>query len=232
MKEFLKNYHRTSREPAVMLMWVLPIFLAYSIGQVAVPRLSITGIDVLSPVLREHLGSSGFVLVHLGVAAGAACYILYRLGRGTLTKLWHASPLVLESLAYGLLLGTTVLFLMDETHLLAAGVGKAPAPNHWVRAAGAGLYEECVFRLLLIPALAMALCRWLAMPKMMAWGLAIIGSSLLFAAAHHWAGEPFTTYAFAFRSIAGAIFAGLFLFRGIAVTIWTHTFYDYYVTAL
>ena len=59
----------------------------------------------------------------------------------------------------------------------------------------------------------------------------VAGSSLLFSAAHHIV-EPFSLTAFVFRTVAGAMFAILFLFRGFAVAAWTHALYDLWVIVL
>src|SRR5690606_15966963 len=59
--------------------------------------------------------------------------------------------------------------------------------SEWVRAVlfiGAGVYEEVLFRLLLLPVLYFAL-RLLLVPATWATWLAVLGSSLLFATAHH-----------------------------------------------
>ena len=85
---------------------------------------------------------------------------------------------------------------------------------------------------MLIPLLLAIGIRLLAMPQAIAVLFAVIGSSLLFAGAHHWAGETYTDYAFAYRSVAGGLFAVLQLTRGFAVAVWTHASYDFYVTGL
>ena len=54
-------------------------------------------------------------------------------------------------------------------------------------------------------------------------------SSVLFALAHYLGPEEFTLYSFAFRFLAGLVFAALFVFRGFAVAVYTHTIYDVYV---
>ena len=49
------------------------------------------------------------------------------------------------------------------------------------------------------------------------------------AIAHYLGPESFTLFTFAYRSLAGLIFAFLFLFRGFAVAVYTHCLYDVYV---
>jgi membrane protease YdiL (CAAX protease family) len=92
---------------------------------------------------------------------------------------------------------------------------------------GAGIYEEAIFRLALIPLLYGAF-RLLQATDLPAGTLAVTGASLLFALAHH-AGtpaEPFTWYVFLFRWTAGVYFSALFLMRGFGVAVGAHAAYD------
>ena len=53
-------------------------------------------------------------------------------------------------------------------------------------------------------------------------------SALAFALYHHvgHSGEPLTLGRFAFRAVAGTILGILFAFRGLAVVVYMHVFYD------
>jgi hypothetical protein len=58
--------------------------------------------------------------------------------------------------------------------------------------------------------------------------LAVVVASLLFSGFHHVGayGEPFETHAFLFRFFAGLLLSVIFLTRGLAVAVYTHTLYD------
>ncbi len=92
---------------------------------------------------------------------------------------------------------------------------------------GAGIYEETLFRLMLVPTF-FATLRILQMPQVLASSWAVTASALLFALAHHAGspGEPFTWYAFIFRWMAGVFFAWVFVLRGFGIAVGTHTAYD------
>jgi hypothetical protein len=98
---------------------------------------------------------------------------------------------------------------------------------------GAGVYEEALFRLLLVP-LFFALLRLLQAPAVLASTLAVTASALLFSLAHHagMPGESFTWFAFIFRWLAGVYFAWVFVLRGFGVAVGTHTAYDILVGAV
>ncbi|HMB06785.1 MAG TPA: CPBP family glutamic-type intramembrane protease, partial [Isosphaeraceae bacterium] len=107
----------------------------------------------------------------------------------------------------------------------------AAVPAHpvapWIGLLGAGVYEEALFRLALVPLFFGAL-RLLQTPTVLACSLAITASALLFSIAHHVGlpGEAFTWSAFIFRWLAGIYFAWVFVVRGFGVAVGTHTAYD------
>ena len=92
---------------------------------------------------------------------------------------------------------------------------------------GAGVYEETLFRLMLIPVF-FGILRLLQMPQVLSSSWAVTASALLFALAHHAGspGEAFTWYAFIFRWMAGVFFAWVFVLRGFGIAVGTHTAYD------
>jgi hypothetical protein len=121
--------------------------------------------------------------------------------------------------------------------------GQAPAgsrsllPNI-VTGVGAGIYEELVFRLILICVLMVLLQDIIGLSHQNAIVLAIMVSAALFSAHHHIAWidghlgrtAPFNWTEFGFRIIAGVYFAVLFAIRGFGITAGTHAFYDILAT--
>jgi hypothetical protein len=95
---------------------------------------------------------------------------------------------------------------------------------------GAGIYEELLFRLVGYAGL-VALLRLADVPGPIAVVLAVAGSALAFAAAHHIGlhGEPMVPAIFLFRALAGVYFALLFQFRGCGIAVGAHAIYDVFV---
>src|SRR5262249_13360795 len=114
--------------------------------------------------------------------------------------------------------------------VLRHALGLAIGGDTIISACGAGVHEELVFRLGLLAGL-VALLRGLDRRATIA--LAFVGSSVLFAAAHHVGpmGEVFTWHTFAFRSLAGLAFACIFWFRSLAHAVYAHVLYDLVVAA-
>jgi hypothetical protein len=154
---------------------------------------------------------------------------------------WRFPPsilggMVIESLILAIaLVGLSRLMdlgfsLLDEhpPRLLAVGSSASRADlGSLIGFLGAGVYEEALFRLALVPLLFGAL-RLLQTPQVLASALAVTGSALLFSLAHHAGtpGETFTWFAFVFRWMAGVFFAWVFVIRGFGVAVGTHTAYD------
>jgi hypothetical protein len=102
---------------------------------------------------------------------------------------------------------------------------------------GAGIYEELVFRLILICVL-MLLFQDLSHRNSIV--LSVLVSAGLFSAHHHIVfvngqlalSAAFNWTEFGFRTIAGIYFAGLFAIRGFGITAGTHAFYDIIATII
>lgn len=122
---------------------------------------------------------------------------------------------------------------------LAAGSAEKAAPKgallvSVVTGVGAGIYEEFLFRLVLISLLMLLLQDVLGLNDVVAVALAVSLSALLFSLHHHillldgqlQKGEAFTAWAFAFRTAAGVYFAALFAIRGFGIAAGTHACYD------
>lgn len=99
---------------------------------------------------------------------------------------------------------------------------------------GAGIYEELVFRLILICLLIMLFQDAFKLSHENAIVLSIMISAALFSAHHHIdflsgrpnANDPFDLSEFVFRTIAGIYFAILYAIRGFGITAGTHAFYN------
>ena len=205
-------------ELASSLVLVFPLFLAYELGALAVNR--VNGADVVTRAVYAAVGSRAlYLLVHAAVAAAFLLWIR-RGARWAALRLEVVAPVVLEAAIYALTLGALVTLIIDR--LLELDIG-ARGAGEVVAALGAGVHEEAVFRLALIGG-AVALLRGL--PKKPLVAVAIAGSSVLFALAHHWAGEPWSLHAFAFRCAAGVAFGLIFWFRSFAHAVYAHVLYD------
>jgi membrane protease YdiL (CAAX protease family) len=228
----VKGYFAESRDLFTSVVLVIPLFLVYQVGILATGGLR-NGVDFVSNVLflvfdGNMLAYAGFNLV---VLAAFVVTVLGLRSRGQF-QIRRVPWMLLEALVYSLLLGFVVNLMIDAVGLggLLAAIKHAPATltDKLVMSAGAGLYEEIVFRGFLMGGMLFALTRLLDVPNWIATVIAILVSSVLFSAAHHLS-EPFTMSAFIFRIGAGIVFAVVYRTRGLAVAAYTHCFYDVWV---
>lgn len=239
------TYWELSRTPLTSLFFTLPLIAAYEGGVLVLGRGSPrNGADVW---LREILGSLGFgqyFLLPLATVAGLLAWQFLAHDR------WKLSLAVLPGMVAECLLWAVVLVGVGRVQqgffpLEISGAGlpslEVDAFGGGVRGlfarivsfCGAGLYEEVLFRLLMLPA-GVWLFERLGCGPLAAGGWAVLASSLIFSAAHYVGplGDTFALDSFVFRTLAGMLFAALFLARGFGIAAGSHFFYDLLVGLL
>lgn len=221
-----QRYHHATRLPAAICLMVAPLVLLYGLGLPSASDAARSGVDIVSGSLMMGLGVDGYLWVQAAVAASLLAFAAWRLRGRTARHALLTLPVAAESALYGAVLGGLILGFMEEQHLLGPLMIEGSTLDVLVLSAGAGLHEELLFRLMALPGVAWAAERALAMPRPLALGTAAVVTSLLFAGAHHLAGEPFEAFAFTYRTLAGLAFAAVFLLRGFGVAAWSHAAYD------
>jgi membrane protease YdiL (CAAX protease family) len=231
-------YWSESRRPFASLAFVAPMLVAYELGVLWLGKSGLrNGAEVW---LRQLLSSLGFT--HFFLLPILTCGIL--LGWHHLQReRWSVGWIVLygmlvESLAFGCGL---MLIANAQSSLLFLDSDRDKV-SYLIAFFGAGIYEEMLFRLMLVPALA-AVCRFAGAARGPSLVFSVVVASLLFAAAHYqldfaigsWrfgiqVGDPFTWMSFLFRVIAGVFFTALFVYRGFGVAAGTHALYDILAT--
>ncbi len=234
----LSKYLRESQRPLASLAFTLPLLAAYEGGVLLLGTSAVrNGVDVWLRQLLDAFGlGSYFLLPALSVAILLGWH-------HTTHQPWNLSAGVLygmlvESAALGIALLILAEFQATWTAALGGGAGLAASLHEKVTGLtaavvsyfGAGIYEEMLFRLMLLPLAARLIALLGGKGRARTIGAVIITSSC-FAAAHYVGphGETFSYYSFSFRFVAGGFFAALFVYRGFGVAVGTHAFYDIFV---
>jgi hypothetical protein len=104
-------------------------------------------------------------------------------------------------------------------------------PTQLMISLGAGIYEELLFRVVLVSGLALLATRVFRWPRTRANLFAVVLGALIFSAFHYIGpyGEPLRLDSFTFRAVAGLLFSGLYVLRGFGITAWTHALYDVFL---
>jgi hypothetical protein len=239
MRQELRSYWEASRAHRYSLLFALPLLVLYELLEAVAPvRMSggvvRNGADViLTSLFTALLGPRG-PMAFMAVVIAVSLWLIWRDRRGGRLRpryflLMFAESVVL-ALLFGLVVGTVTVQILGPLRALAAGAGDGLPPSVLARltlSLGAGLYEELLFRVVLVALIANGV-RLLGAGRGTAGVIATIVGALLFSAFHHIGslGEPFRLEAFVFRTIAGIAFSALYLTRGFGITAWTHALYD------
>jgi len=145
-------------------------------------------------------------------------------------KPFYFGLMFLESMLYGSLLGLAVGSFMT-IFLSQRLVINEQRIRDLIINLGSGVYEELIFRLVLLSLLVLAFRKLMKTHQFIIYFNAIIISSLLFSIYHYMDIflEPFTTQSFVFRFLAGILFALIFMFRGYGIAAYSHSFYNIFL---
>ena len=236
-----ERYWSATRAPRYSLLFVLPLLLAYEALAFALSHDAYAGVrngaDVLLKSAFVWLGGRNGVLWFGGLLLGAGAILVVRdLRRAGGVAPRYFLGMAAESVGYALALGSVTGLLTSallRAAPMAAGMpGAFDLPTQLMISLGAGIYEELLFRVILVSGLAALGRRVLKLGPVPAGMLAAVVGALVFSAFHYIGpfGDPLNVGSFTFRAIAGLIFSGLYLTRGFGVTAWTHALYDVFLT--
>ncbi|MFN2250278.1 MAG: CPBP family intramembrane glutamic endopeptidase [Anaerolineae bacterium] len=112
--------------------------------------------------------------------------------------------------------------------LLAASPPGLSTAQMLVLSLGAGLYEELVFRVLLVSAVAAVIRRLLPASRVLGGVLAVLVAALFFSLFHYVGpyGDEWALSSFTFRFVGGVAFSTIYVLRGFGIVAWTHALYD------
>jgi hypothetical protein len=228
------GYFWATRHPWPSLLFLLPLLLAYEAGILWLggthPEALRNGADTWLRWGLEELGVDAFywspiLLVGVFLAWGLVCR-----ADAPRQLLGTVLGMLVESVLFGLGLWGLSWGLAPLLDALGVRLSVSPPDKQWehlITFVGAGIYEEVLFRLLLILTLS-CLLQLADVPLFLAAVLVTVASALIFAAAHHLGpyGEAFNGYFFLFRAMAGCYFALLYQVRGFGIAVGTHVCYD------
>lgn len=237
-----RTYSRQSRAHRYSLLFALPLLVAYEVlaailghGEAQAVR---NGADVLlktafMAVLGEH-GPLVFGVVLIGVALWLVIRDMRAHGSRLSPRIFvgmMAESIVL-ALGFGIVVSTiTSQVLAPFAALVQTPMQELGLMTQLMVSLGAGLYEELLFRVLLVGAIAALGVRALGWRPLTAGIVAVGVGALVFSAFHYIGpfGDRLDAGSFTFRLIAGIFFSALFVTRGFGITAWTHALYDVFL---
>ncbi|MFN8878666.1 MAG: type II CAAX prenyl endopeptidase Rce1 family protein [Gemmatimonadota bacterium] len=232
------RYFATVRSPRYAVLFALPLLLSYEALVAARGMTGGTvrnGADALVTWLFTAVAGPDGPLLFGALLVGGGAWLAWRDRRGgALRPAWFAvmfAESAALAVATAVVVGSVTAQVLGQAGLLAAMTApleQLSAADRLAVSLGAGLYEELVFRVVLVTGLAWlgrAAFGWKAGPAM---GVAVAASAVLFSAFHYVGpgGDTFSVASFTFRLLAGAWFSGLYALRGFGIAAWTHALYD------
>ena len=174
------------------------------------------------------------IVVVIGVIIWA-----YDRRKPTPLRLGYFGGMIIESALYAVLVAFIVANLVSVLTTMfapvALAVGQAAPVEFDLRteialSIGAGIYEELLFRVVLVGSLYIGIKAFFRLDTM-AYVIAAVLGALVFSWIHYVGsfGDPFTVPSFLFRFLFGLALNVLFLTRGFGVAAWTHALYDIFV---
>ena len=241
------RYWREARAPRYSLTFAFPLLLLYEVLAFALSGGEVSGVRNGADVLLKSLfvtfgGRTGLTLFGALLVGGGAVLVWRDLRRAGRMQARYFAWMMLESigyaLAFGMVAGTLTVMLLPGLALIGAAPPLATRmaadfslPTQLMISLGAGIYEELLFRVILVGGLALLGNRVLGLSRIAAGVLATVLGALIFAAFHYVGpyGDTFSLSSFTFRAVGGVLFSALYLVRGFGITAWTHALYDVFL---
>ncbi|MBT3607338.1 MAG: CPBP family intramembrane metalloprotease [Candidatus Marinimicrobia bacterium] len=226
----MNSYWLSTRSPLYSFLFTVPLFLIYEIGifltssdDMFVLR---NGADALMRQILATFGITG--LYWVGVIFFIGFIIAFILQR----KYWEETQIhsdyfllmMVESVGWSVL----IYFLMTNVYLLLMNPTGSMLVQQVTLAVGAGIYEEFLFRVLLIAGISVILgfiFQW--SDKTRNWAAMVIAAGIF--SSFHFIGEYgdfFSFNIFMVRFLAGIALGTLYFLRGFGITAWSHAVYD------
>lgn len=217
------------------LVLTLPIFIAYHLGVAFLPVRNAADVVTSEMIALANNNMLAYAGLTLLIGAGFVA-VLWMLGRKQALEWERFVFIALEATAYAIAMRFIAGWVVGK--LTLAGAPLEGGFTGFVMSAGAGLYEEIAFRVVLWGlGLRVLMLLWPMVdplrPRLLAVGWALVAAGV-FSGWHYVGayGDAFELRSFVFRWTCGVVFTAIYAFRGFAPAVWTHTLYDLWVLVL
>lgn len=235
---YMDDVHR----PVTCLMFLLPFILLYELGIFYISYSSAephVGRVIAFELLERFLalfGASGYYLPGLAIVV---ILLVWQVALGDNWKFRGHTILGMYFESFMLAIPLLVLSHVAESHMAKTLIVMYPSDgvahpwlNDLLLSVGAGLYEELLFRLILIIVLNIVLMDFLKIGEGPAIFMIVMISAVVFSLYHYLGEERFVWNSFIFRTMAGGYLAGVFILRGFGITVGCHIMYDLAATVM
>ena len=229
----MSNYWRYSRSAYYSAVAALPLLVIYEI-LIILSQSQYWGIRNAADVwIRTFLMAFDLKAQHVTFVLIAISIVLIPIAKsrasGIKLKAHYFALMFAESFAFSLFLGIFLQSILRLSGLSSGGDGTGLIQN-LALSIGAGLFEEIIFRVILLNLLFLLL-RPIFKKTVVAAIISVLLASFLFSLSHYVGSiaDTWELYSFMFRWAAGLLFTVLYFIRGFAITAYTHALYDIWV---
>jgi len=232
------RYADCSTRPLHVLVFLLPFIILYEVGSWYYLRKPSEGV-------QDSIAAYG-ILASFFRAFGVASFHIPPIVLLTILTVWHIlekDPLIVKPRYLAGMLGESMVWtlpllifglLIQSSALMSAGTmdQASLAALSWqaklTLSAGAGVYEELLFRFIVIAGVYFVVADLLQASKGVALTVGAVVSAVLFALYHNLdhPGGGIQLRLLAYYAVAGLYFAALFIFRGLGIAVAAHFLYD------
>jgi len=241
-----RAYHQVTRTATYGFLMALPLLLLYEAlillaNQGAQMQVRV-GAEVWMKRVLASLGGIGMHALAVVVLVIGLAIFFYERGKQRPLRARYFGWMIAESTLYAIALAFVVSnivgFIFAAAPVSLTGrpllfqVAEQGYGMQLALSLGAGLYEELLFRVVLVGGLYWGLSKAVDRTKI-AYIVAAGVGALVFSAVHYIGalGDPFALDSFTFRFLFGLALNAVFLVRGFGVAAWTHALYDVMVVS-
>ena len=229
----MNNYWRYSRSAYYSAVAALPLLVIYEVLIVLSQSRywsirNAADVWIRTFLMAFDLQAQHITFVLIGISL-ALIPIAKSRARGIKLKTNYFALMFAECLAFSLVLGVVLQSILRLGGLSSGGPGSGLVQN-LALSVGAGLFEEIIFRVILLNLIFLLLSPLLK-KKIVAVVVSVLLASFLFSLSHYVGtmADTWQLYSFMFRWAAGLLFTVLYFVRGFAITAYTHALYDIWV---
>ncbi len=229
-------YWNETHSPLYSFVFTLPLFILYEIGMVVLSAEDIVilrnGADVL---MRQVMGLFGIY-----GAYGFSATFMVGFSIAFLRQKKHLKSMVIKGeylltmFFESILYSSVLFFLMGSLQTVLMSPKSKLLVQQIVLSLGAGIYEEFVFRVVLITGIASILGLIFQWHDKAKYAGAVLISATIFSLFHFIGdyGDDYSLNLFLIRMIAGIFLGIVYAVRGFGVAAYTHAIYDLVVLSV
>ena len=227
---WINQYWNSTRTPLYSFLFTVPLFFIYEIGIFLTSSIDMiymrNGADALMRQILSAFGINGFYWIGVIFFLGFTSVFIYQ------RKYWKDieihSDYLLVMMGESLLWAIGLYFFMANVYILLMNPTSSMLIQQVTLAVGAGIYEEILFRVILIAAIGSLLGFIFQWNQVLRNWIAMIIAAGIFSSFHFIGefGDYFSFNIFMVRFFAGILLGVLYFIRGFGITAWAHAIYD------